>query len=185
MQKFLFIVLAGLLSACGGSQDDEAGAGEGATTGNSQTDADVADIKDYRLTMDRMDKFFQAQMNVALAAKQMSPEQREAMEMEESSADATLEEMTDRIEKNPPFRDAIRKAGLSPREYVTLSLAYVTSAMAAGVLQMRPNDNQDSLARAMDANLENIRFLQENRAELEKKQKAFEAEAKRLGLTED
>ena len=80
---------------------------------------------------------------------------------------------------------AIREAGLSPREYIVLTVSMMQSAMAAGVAKMRPNDNQDSLVREMKANPENVKFINEHEAELGQKQKAMADEMKKLGLDDD
>jgi hypothetical protein len=76
--------------------------------------------------------------------------------------------------------DAIRAAGLSPREYIMITLSMMQTAMAASVAQMRPNDNQDSLIREMKANPENIKWYNEHAAEINQKTKAVEAEMKAL-----
>ena len=56
--------------------------------------------------------------------------------------------------------------------------------MAAAVAKMSPNANQDSLIRSMQANPDNIKFYNENEAEITRKSKALEAEMKQLGITE-
>ena len=58
---------------------------------------------------------------------------------------------------------------MSAREFGLLTMAYLQAGMASAVLAMRPNENQDSLAREMKTNMANIRFLQENQAALEAK----------------
>jgi hypothetical protein len=83
------------------------------------------------------------------------------------------------------MRDAIREAGLSSREYITATMAMVQAGMAASVLKMRPKDNQDSLIREMKANKDNVRFVQEHEAELNRKQQAMQAEMQRLGVSGD
>ncbi len=77
--------------------------------------------------------------------------------------------MVRRIESEPMMVGAIRQAGLSPREFTMITMAMMQTAMAAGVAQMRPNDNQDSLIREMKANPENVKFWKANEAELTQK----------------
>jgi hypothetical protein len=158
-----------------------------AASQQQQADKDLGDINDYRLTMDGMNKFFEAQRNLGIAASKLSPAEREAMEAKNDaeSSDGSLDQMIRRIEENKMANDAVRKAGLSAREYTMITFAMMQAAMAASVLQMRPNDNQDSLAREMKANPENIKFMQEHQAEFARRQEEMAAEMKRLGLDDD
>jgi len=48
--------------------------------------------------------------------------------------------------------------------------------MAASVLKMRPNDDQDSLVKSMNANMDNVKFVQEHEAEITAKREAMEKE---------
>ena len=93
--------------------------------------------------------------------------------------------MGERFERHPVFGPAIRKAGLSHEEYATITLALLQAGMAEAVLAMRPNDNQDSLAREMQVNPRNLVFMRENKDVLTRKGEALAAEMKAAGLTED
>ena len=94
----------------------------------------------------------------------------------------SLDDMARKIESEPMMKSAVQEAGLSPREFVMITMSMLQSGMAAGVLKMRPNDNQDSLIRAMQANPENVKFMQENEAEITRKQMALSEEMKKLGI---
>ena len=50
---------------------------------------------------------------------------------------------------------------------------------------MRPTDNQDSLIRAMKANPDNIKFWNENEAEITRKSKELESAMKKAGVSDD
>lgn len=182
------LLIAMLLAAAGCTSDSgeraEASGGESGTANATARggEADLADVSEYRLTMDNMDKYFAAQRSIALKAKDLSPAEREAMDM--GDGNDSLDEMARKIEANPMFRSALRDAGMSPREFATHTFAMLQTAMAAGVLQMRPNDNQDSLAREMKASLENIKFYRDNEAEITRKQQALEAELRQAGALE-
>lgn len=179
-----------LVAAC--SNKDAAPAAEGGATpaaapsaGAGSAEADLADVASYRLTMDRIDRYYAAQRNVAKRVQAMSPAERAAVDStddDESDGSQSLDGIAARIERTPVMAAAVREAGLSPREFATITVAMMQSAMAAGVLQMRPKDNQDSLVREMKASMENIRFLRENEAALKQKQEAMAAEMKRLGV---
>jgi AraC-like DNA-binding protein len=171
-------------AADGGSAP--AAASGGATAGTSSGDADLADVASYRLTMDKIDRLYAAQRNMAVRMAALSPAERAAMEAKESEdgddGSQSLDDMARRIEGTPVMAEAVREAGLSPREFATITMAMLQSAMAGSVLQMRPKDNQDSLVREMKANKENIEFMRANEATLRQKQEAMAAEMKRLGV---
>lgn len=183
-----------LLGACSADKDAASGAaGDGAGTASTtaagrQAEEDLADVTKYRLSMDKIDKYFDAQRNIAVKAKAMSPAEREAMESRAGARgdnNASVDDMVRNIESEPIMVSAIRDAGLSPREYIVLTVSMMQSAMAAGVLKMRPNDNQDSLIREMKANPENVKFINANEAVLAEKQKAMADEMKKLGIDDD
>ena|SRR5687768_2570841 len=181
IRKFFVFALLFTLGAC--SKDADSARNEGGATpaqgSKEQAEEDLADLTKYDLSMDKMDEYFQTMRNVAEEYKKMSPAEREAMEMQNDN-NASLEQMIDKAESNKVIKDATRKAGSSPREYVMTSLSYFTSAMAMSVLQMQPNANQDSLMREMKVNPDNVKFIKEHEAELTTKYKAMEAEMKAL-----
>ena len=181
--RLLFLAL--LFAAACGPKDEAPPADAGATSGTAtagSSEDDLADVSEYRLTMDKMDKYFAAQRNIALKVKDLSPAEREAIDI--GDANDSLDDMARKMEANPAMRSALREAGMSPREFATHTVSMMQTAMAAGVLQMRPNDNQDSLAREMKASMENIKFFRENEAELTRKQQALEAELRKMGALE-
>jgi hypothetical protein len=183
-----------LLAAC--SKDKAAGTADttasttpaAGTTSSASADAELADVTQYTLTMDKYDKYLAAQRNIALKAKDLSPEERQKFKEgpdSEDNSSQSLDDMAKRIESEPLMNAAVRDAGLSPREFAVITMSMMQTAMAAGVLKMRPNDNQDSLIREMKANPANVKFWQANEAELTRKQKAVADEMKRLGLDSD
>lgn len=175
-----------LVAACSG---ERAATGDSAASSANQAgaersgDAELADITAYRLTMDKIDRWMTAQRNVAMATAAMSPAERAAFEAESDDDDSneSMDDMVNRIEDNATMSKAVRDAGLSAREFTMITMSFVQSGMAAAVLKMRPNDNQDSLVREMKANMDNVRFIQENEAVLTQKRQAMEAELKAAG----
>ncbi|HET6569412.1 MAG TPA: hypothetical protein VFG50_15700 [Rhodothermales bacterium] len=150
----------------------------------ASADADLRSVQDYKLSMDRIDQFYASMRNVALALKDMTPEERQQHDVELGEGDASLDEMAERLDQEPVMRKALADAGLSAREYAVLTMAILQSGMAAAILEMRPEADADSLIRAMQANPENVRFMQEHKDELEAKQKAMQEEMERLGIPE-
>lgn len=186
-------LLFGFLLLAGCSKDKDAAATGGATAAapsasNQSGDEQLKDIAEYKLTMDKYDKYLAAQRNIALKAKDQSPAEKQAFRQRADArgdANASLDDMVRNIESEPLMSSAVREAGLSPREFTMITVAMMQTAMAASVAKMRPKDNQDSLIREMKANPDNVKFWQSNEAELTKKQKDLEAEMKRLGVLED
>jgi hypothetical protein len=174
-------------TACAGDDADSAdSAAGGAPAAEAPSSGDdLTDVSNYRLTMDKVDRYFDAQLAIARRVKDLSPEERAPLEQMESSANATLQDMANRLESHPATREGLREANISAREFATLTMAMVQAGMAASVLQMRPNDNQDSLAREMKASMENIRFIRENEAELTRKQQELESELREMGALQE
>jgi cell fate (sporulation/competence/biofilm development) regulator YmcA (YheA/YmcA/DUF963 family) len=179
------------LAACGkkdAAPGDTTAASAAATpaTAASSGGDDLADVTSYKLSMDKIDKYMQANRNIANKAKSLSPAEREAMEARnegKNDANQSLDDMARRIDSEPLMRDAIRSAGLSAREFSLITISMMQTAMAAGVLKMRPNDNQDSLIREMKANPDNIKFYREHEAEITKKSQELQAEMKAAGAS--
>jgi hypothetical protein len=180
MPRYSWLLAAALLGApaCGG--DAAPGASAGTADAPAVGGDDAAAIAEYELTMDKMDRMYAAQRNIAVAIRDMTPAERATMEATDM-AEGSLDEFTRGIENNPRIRQALEDAGMEPREYATATMAMVSAAMASSVLQSRPSDDQDSLAREMNANMDNIRFLRDNEAELTRKQQALEAELRAMG----
>jgi hypothetical protein len=171
-------------AACGSGDDAAPADSAPAADAPASSGDDVTDIAEYELSMSRIDRMFAAQRNMALAMKDMTPAERDAMENTDM-ANGSLDEFARGIEANPKIRAAIEDAGMQPREYATATMAMVSAAMAASVLDMRPNDNQDSLAREMNANMDNITFIRENQAALTQKQQELEAELRAMGALDE
>lgn len=180
-----------LLAACGGDaarDADDTGAAAATQSGSSASnEPELADITSYRLTMPKIDQWLQVQRNAATAIAAMSPAERAAYRAREEQADdeKDADDMVRRLDSDPLMSKAVRDAGLSTREFALITMSVIQSGMAAAVLEMRPNDNQDSLVREMKANMENVRFMREHRQEMEQKRKAMEAELRAAGIDPD
>ena len=184
-RHFLIAAMMAVLGACGGdgAADSEETPGTVAAS-NNQGEEDLQDVGKFKLSMDRMDKYFQAQLNIGVAASKMSEAELEAAQMS-GDGNESLDQMVKNAERSPVINKAIRDAGLSPREYVMITMAYMQSAMATAVLQMQPNANQDSLMREMQVNPDNIAFIRNNEAALRAKAEKAAAEMKALGIDTD
>src|SRR5687767_92278 len=129
-RKFFVFALLLTLAACSKDADtarEEPGTAS-AKASNEQAQEDLADLTKYDLSMAKMDEYFQTMRNMANEMKKMTPAEREAMEMS-SDNNASLDQMIKQAEGNKVIREAARKAGSSPRDYVMVSLSYFTAAM--------------------------------------------------------
>ena len=171
-----------LLAACADSADTVDTAAAGTAASSDQT-TDLADITNYELRMEQVDKYFAAFRNIASAMQRMTPEQREQLDMDAGQTD--LNGYVARLESQPEVNRAIRDAGLSAREFSLILWSMLQSGMASAALQSRPELNEDSLAREMQVNMANVRFMRENEAALREKQQALEAEMRAMGMDED
>lgn len=176
------IAVVAALAACadGAETADTADTAAGTTTSAS---TDVTDIREYELEMDQVDKYYAAFGNIAEAMSRMTPAEREALNMD--AGQSNLDAYIANLERSPQINSAIRDAGLSAREFSMILWSMLQSGMASAVLQMRPNDNQDSLVREMNANMDNVEFMREHEAELKQKQQALEARMRALGLEDE
>jgi hypothetical protein len=166
-----FAFLAG---GCGtGADAPEADAPEAADELASSPDGsdDLADVTNYRLTMDGVNRYFDATMNVARVVQNMTPAERAAFEgPQEEEEMPTLDEMAARMEQNPAVASAVRDAGLSTREYAVIAMSMLQAGMAQAFAAMQPGADQDSLARAMGVSAENMAFMRDNAEELGRRQ---------------
>jgi hypothetical protein len=151
-----------------GASASDAPATEAPAGGSGEADAN--EVRSYRLQMDKVQRFFDANLRLAAAAKGM--DSTEGPEL--SDPNQSLDDMEAAIARHPQMSAAIRAAGLAPREYAVLSLAYLQAAMAGSIAEQQKLDDQTA-AKQMQANADNIRFVREHKAELERMQRELEA----------
>ncbi|MBB4639347.1 hypothetical protein [Longimicrobium terrae] len=121
------------------------------------------EISNYRLTAPTLQKWMQASRNLeALQGQPMHIDDQ----MPVSRADDELGEIAGLIDSAPLMRNAIRKAGLSTREYVLIQFALLETMIrsgevdapgASGFARMPPGVARD-----------NIRLYREHKAEIER-----------------
>ncbi len=181
-----FLALALFLGACGDAADSEGtdvAESPVADAPDGGSDADLADVTNYELTMDRVERYFQASINIGRAMQGMSPAERQAFEGPEDQEEMpSLDDMAARISANPAVESAVRDAGLTPREYGVIAMSMLQAAMAQAFSAMQPNADPDSLARAAGANPANVAFMRDNAEELGRRQEELAAEMEALGI---
>lgn len=183
-----------LLLGCGDSSSSDTEAGNGApgaagnrvaTGGGGDAQADLAELADYELNMADLQKYTVAQLNMLRASQGLPDKGDESDDDTDAEGNMvggedanSLGGMEARIESMPPLRKAVEDAGLDAREFATISLTYMTSAMAAGLVKMgRP---VDSVATVMKVNPDNVNFILKNEAKIAPLMDRMQAEAKRL-----
>ncbi|HST60496.1 MAG TPA: hypothetical protein VLK84_17480 [Longimicrobium sp.] len=123
-------------------------------------------LANYQLTMDGLRKLVRAGQNLGeLQARR--PELRDSMRLEAFDPNGIYE----KLNSIPDVRDAIAKAGLTPREYATATAALMQAAM---VRQMRAQGMQ----APPQVNEGNVRFVEENWAEIQQMMQAAAAQAR-------
>lgn len=179
------LVTLTIIVACSG---DEKTSRDTASAGGTISQADAPrtsvvddakqDIETYRLTMDKVNRFYEAHREGTIAAGNRA--QSDTLEDLES-----IDQLVKEIEREPKVAGAIRQAGLSPREFVVMSLALMSAMMAHEVLKTVPNADVDSLAREMEIPAANIHFVREHRAEIDAKAKTAELAIRAAGVRID
>lgn len=134
----------------------DSGAGAPGTTPSAEPTAN--DISNYRLDMDKMKKYSIAIKGFTTLAKTDSA----AAEAMSSNPNATTSEMIARLESNRAAMRVLSEAGLSAKEYVWITAAWLQAAMTQGVLESSP---QAKLPEGQ--NPQNMEFLRSHKSELE------------------
>ena len=131
-------------------------------TGHEPTANDIAD---YRLDMDKMRKYAAAMKGFAALAKTDSA----AAGAMGTHPNETTAQTIARIESSPSAMKVLRDVGLTPKDYVWITAAWLQAAMTQAVLESSKD------ARLPEGqNAQNIEFLRANRAELEAMTRDFE-----------
>lgn len=132
-------------------------------------DADLRELSRYTLTMTDVRKF--AAANAELAKHPKAEDEDE----EAGGGDGeSLDEMAARIGRIPEARKAIEGAGLTVRQYAVITMALFQAAFAQYAVEQGADINK--VAKDAGVNPANIRFVKDNKAELEKLQKPAPSE---------
>jgi hypothetical protein len=123
-------------------------------------------LENYQLTMEGLRKLVRAGQNLGeLQARR--PDLRDSMRLEAFDPNAIYE----KLNSIPDVRDAIGRAGMSPREYATATAALMQAAM---VRQMRAQGMQPPV----QVNEANVEFVEKNWPEIQQMMQAAAAQAR-------
>lgn len=166
-----------------GSTGDTGAAAVGTPAPSAQADAQLAPLTEFRLTRDKLDRYYAAEKNMYDELEKMTPAERqrlkETLEPKEDSS-ATIEDAARVYDSHPATAAAFRAAGISSRDFVATMMALLQSGMGQYYLENQPKANADSLARELGTHPDNFRFLRENRAEIERRQKESQARQRQV-----
>lgn len=138
-------------------------------------DSGASQAVHYPLTMAKVRAYFTAQINMFKAvAASKDPKLADRMSID---GNMSFGQTVARYDA-PPFRQAIAKAGLTPRDYVSISYAYIGAAFGTAYEKMK----HGQLDKAYDRR--NVDFYKAHAQELTAMQKQFMAEAQKLAPQE-
>lgn len=143
---------------------------QSAAAAASPMDADTRAIANYRLTMGVFRRMAQVQENMyeiakanpGLKAKYAAQEKQ----FENEPEPKTIDEMVKRFDRVPEMKQAMQKAGISPREYFLAMMASFQAGMTLAVMEM-PGAAKTPTPGVV---AENIAFLKANKAEFDRMQ---------------
>jgi hypothetical protein len=123
-------------------------------------------LENYQLSMEGLRKLVRAGQNLGeLQARR--PELRDSMRLEAFDPNAIYE----KLNSIPDVRDAIGKAGMTPREYATATAALMQAAM---VRQMRAQ----GMTPPVQVNEANVQFVETHWGEIQQMMQAAAAQAR-------
>lgn len=124
-------------------------------------------MKNYRLSKDKLDKYEAASQNLMVLSKK-DPSMKNAMSRDASAK--TLDDSVKLMEtKYPAAAAAIQKSGLSVHEYMIMTMALVTTTMAAGM--KKSGQPLEHLPASVSP--ENLAFVEQNYPRIEKMLKSM------------
>jgi hypothetical protein len=116
------------------------------------------DISNYKLDMGKMSKYSAAIRGFASLARTDSA----AAEAMSSNANESTAQMIAKLEATPAAMKVLRDAGLSAKDYVWITAAWLQAAMTQGVLAANPDAKLPE-----GQSTQNIEFIKAHKAELE------------------
>lgn len=142
------------------------------SAGQSQSDAEMKEVTEYRLTEATLVKLGKVQDNLYAALKANPGLARkyatERQTDDDGENEKSLDQMAKDFDRMPEVKQAIVKGGLTPREYLVISLATMQAAMAE-MMSQTPGVPTDagSMPAAMKAN---VAFLRAHKAQMDRMQ---------------
>lgn len=116
------------------------------------------DISNYRLDMDRMRRYSKALQGFALLARADSA----AADAMASNSNESTVQMIAKLENSPAAMKVLRDAGLTAKDYVWTTAAWIQAAMTEAMLESNKNAKLPE-----GQNPQNLEFVKTHKAELD------------------
>lgn len=175
--RILPALLTVLCTACGNGDDAERQQDVPASrtsspdiSSSSQVEGEMAEVADYRLSMDAVERWHEAQRNVYRQAES-NPELVQYLDVDLD--DPSLDDLEDHYASIPEANDAIEDAGLEVREFVLITFALYQATTAQQLIAM--GLEQDSVVNELNLHLADLEFARQNRTRLEQLQRETDA----------
>ena len=149
------------LPGCAEKQPAQRDTAAGATASVATSPAPeptAVDISNYKLDMDAMRKYATAIKGFAVLAKTDSA----AAEAMASNSNKSTAAMIAKLEASPAAMKVLNDAGLSAKDYVWITAAWIQAAMTETMLEAKPDAKLPP-----GQNPQNIEFLKAHKAELD------------------
>lgn len=151
----------------------------------AQTASDQKLLASYQLTMPMVRKL--AQASEALIPIVRGPEFRRAAAAVAARGGAPesiagIAAVYDRI---PAARQAMARAGLTPRQFVTAQFAYAQAVLTVGMSEWAVKEGGKDNSAAVGVPKANLDLVRQNRAEVQRINERLEALSKALGAADD
>ena len=166
------VLLIAVAAGCGGDEQAETRSSDASRPSSSaaggsdrmlaQVEADLMEIDDYRLSMDAVEKYHEAQRSVYRRV-QADPSLAEQFEIE--SDFSSIDDFEYELSSTPLYQDAIDEAGLEPREFVLIAFALFQAQAASQA--MDEGVSRESILEQSNMHPDNIEFARQNRARLQ------------------
>ena len=125
----------------------------------------------YSLTMPKVDAWVKAATEMAGAAKNM----KQKPAQEDSGNGNAIDGIAAQLNDEPEIRRAIRKSGLTTREYTIISMVLLTTIAADEIMKDNPGAE-----RPTNVSAANLAFVRAHKAEVTERMKTVQ----RLGVVE-
>lgn len=141
-------------SAAGTAGSPASGAAAAASAGEPTAN----DFSNYKLDMDGMRKYAAAIKGFSA----LTPSDTAGVSGLNMSGNESTAETIAKIESNPVARRVLADAGLTAKDYVWITAAYLQAAMTQGLMEVSPQAKMPE-----GQNPQNVEFLKANKTELE------------------
>jgi hypothetical protein len=174
--RIIPLTLALTLGACSAKENSSATSAPAsapaspapATSSASAGDPSANDISNYTLDMDKMNHWMATLKALGTEIKKDTT----VADVINMDGDQTVEQSVAKLEASPAAKRALAASGMSARDYIMTSLAYMQAGMAAGLMKSVPGYKVPA-----GQNMKNVDFYKQHAAEFDKQMKQMSPDA--------